>query len=74
MAHAGSSAREAEAAFRADLRKFPDSGWSLSGLQASLERQGTSAEAAMVKARFEAAWRDADTPLTAARPSANAQR
>ena len=33
-------AEEAEAAFNGDLKKFPENGWSLSGLQASLERQG----------------------------------
>jgi tetratricopeptide (TPR) repeat protein len=61
-------ARDAEAAFRADLRKFPENGWSLSGLQTSLEQQRRSAEAAAVKARFDAAWRGADTPIEAARP------
>jgi tetratricopeptide (TPR) repeat protein len=61
-------ARDAETAFRADLRKFPENGWSLSGLLASLERQGRSADAAAVKTRLETAWRDADTPLDAGRP------
>ncbi len=61
-------AREAEAAFRADLRTFPENGWSLSGLQASLERQGRGAEAAAVKAQFDAAWRGADARLEAGRP------
>ena len=61
-------AREAEAAFRADLRKFPENGWSLSGLLASLEQQGKAADAAAVKARLDAVWRDADTPIEAGRP------
>jgi len=61
-------ARDAEAAFRADLRKFPENGWSLSGLHASLERQGRGAEAAAVKTRFDAAWRGADTPVAGGRP------
>ncbi|MGH6691116.1 MAG: hypothetical protein ACREF4_10635 [Gammaproteobacteria bacterium] len=61
-------AREAEAAFRADLQKFPENGWSLSGLQASLEQQGRGADAAAAKARFDAAWRGADTPLEGGRP------
>jgi Flp pilus assembly protein TadD len=65
---ASGRASEAEAAFRADLRKFPDNGWSLSGLQTSLERQGKHAEAAAVKARFDAAWRGADTPVEGGRP------
>jgi tetratricopeptide (TPR) repeat protein len=61
-------AREAEAAFRADMEKFPDNGWSLSGLQASLERQGRTKEAAAVKARLSEVWASADTPIVAARP------
>jgi tetratricopeptide (TPR) repeat protein len=65
---ASGRAREAEAAFRADLRKFPENGWSLSGLQTSLERQGQHAEAAAVKTRLDAAWRGADTPVEGGRP------
>jgi tetratricopeptide (TPR) repeat protein len=61
-------AKEAEAAFRADMKKFPDNGWSLSGLRASLERQGRKADAAAVQSRFEQVWRAADTELVAARP------
>ncbi len=52
--------QEAETAFRDDMKKFPDNGWSLAGLQASLERQGRGSEAAAVKARFDAQWRLAD--------------
>jgi predicted Zn-dependent protease len=53
-------AKEAETAFRDDLKRFPENGWSLSGLQKSLERQRRAKEAAEVKARFEQAWRLAD--------------
>jgi tetratricopeptide (TPR) repeat protein len=60
-------AREAEAAFRADLQKFPNNGWSLSGLQASLERQGRTKEAAEVKSQFDMAWSRADVQLSAGR-------
>ena len=49
-------AKEAETAFRDDLKKFPRNGWSLSGLQASLERQGRAREAAAVKAQFDPNW------------------
>ncbi len=60
-------AAEAEAAFRGDLVKFPDNGWSLSGLQASLERQGRPSDATDVQSRLERAWRAADTSVAAAR-------
>lgn len=59
--------REAEAAFRGDLRKFPKNGWSLSGLQASLEQQGRTQEAAEIRAQFEQAWSRADVQLAAGR-------
>jgi tetratricopeptide (TPR) repeat protein len=49
-------AKEAEIAFRDDLKKFPRNGWSLSGLQASLERQGRASEAAAVKAQLDPSW------------------
>ena len=62
--------KEAETAFRDDLKKFPDNGWSLSGLYASLERQGRAQEAAEVKARLDERWALADTPLAAGRPVA----
>jgi Flp pilus assembly protein TadD len=65
-------ADEAEAAFNTDLKKFPDNGWSLSGLQASLERQGKRADAAAVRARLERVWGGADTALAAARPRTEA--
>jgi tetratricopeptide (TPR) repeat protein len=60
-------AREAEAAFRGDLQKFPNNGWSLSGLQASLEQQGRTAEAAEVKAQLDEAWSRADVQVAAGR-------
>jgi tetratricopeptide (TPR) repeat protein len=62
-------AKEAEAAFREDLRKFPDNGWSLSGLLASLTRQRRTAEAADVKRRLDDKWRRADAEVRAARPN-----
>jgi tetratricopeptide (TPR) repeat protein len=65
-------AGEAEAAFTADLQKYPENGWSLSGLHASLERQGRKAEAGPVQARLDRAWSGADTLLAAARPRTTA--
>jgi tetratricopeptide (TPR) repeat protein len=51
---------DAETAFRDDMKKFPDNGWSLSGLQTSLQRQKKTKEAAEVTARLEKAWARAD--------------
>ena len=56
----------------ADLKKFPENGWSLSGLQASLERMGRRADAAAVRARLDRVWGGADTALAAARPRTEA--
>ena len=56
---------EAETAYREDLARFPDNGWSLFGLVRSLEAQGKDAGAA--RAELEAAWRHADVTLTASR-------
>lgn len=60
-------AAEAEAAYREDLERFPENGWSLFGLAASLRAQGKTAEAAEVDARFQRAWEGADVTLTASR-------
>ena len=60
-------AAEAETAFRGDLKKFPANGWSLSGLQASLERQGRAADAASVARELTDAWTRADVRLAAGR-------
>jgi tetratricopeptide (TPR) repeat protein len=58
---------EAEIAFRGDLQRFPDNGWSLSGLEQSLARQGKQAEAAEMKARLARALTGADTVILAGR-------
>jgi tetratricopeptide (TPR) repeat protein len=59
--------KDAETAFRGDMKKFPDNGWSLSGLHASLVQQGLTADAAAVKARLDDMWRKSDVQLAAAR-------
>jgi tetratricopeptide (TPR) repeat protein len=59
--------KRAEAVYRADLKRFPDNGWSLYGLLASLRRQGKTVEAEAVQRRFREAWRHADVTLTASR-------
>lgn len=48
--------KEAEAAFRQDLERNRENGWSLKGLKAALEKQGKQTEAAGVTARLEKAW------------------
>ena len=58
-------ANEAEAVYRADLARYPENGWSLYGLAASLRAQGKTAEADAVQARFKRAWTLSDVMLTA---------
>jgi tetratricopeptide (TPR) repeat protein len=53
-------AAEAEAEFRADLRKNPRSGRSLFGLVQALQAQGKADEAMLVRQEFEDAWRTAE--------------
>ncbi|HKH93315.1 MAG TPA: hypothetical protein VKA54_16035 [Gemmatimonadaceae bacterium] len=53
-------ASAAEAAFRQDLERHPENGWSLAGLAASLRAQGRTGEATRVDARFRRAWATAD--------------
>jgi tetratricopeptide (TPR) repeat protein len=55
---------EAEAVYREDLRRWPDNGWSLHGLVASLEAQGKEIEAAKVRVRFDEIWKHADVKIT----------
>jgi tetratricopeptide (TPR) repeat protein len=50
----------AERVYRDDLRVYPENGWSLYGLTASLERQGRDAEADDARARLARAWAGAD--------------
>src|SRR5213595_1294698 len=58
---------EAERLYREDLKRFPESGWSLFGLAQALRAQGKSAAAADVDTRFARAWAGADVTLTASR-------
>ncbi|ACK70756.1 Tetratricopeptide domain protein [Gloeothece citriformis PCC 7424] len=57
--------QEAEEAFRADLKIYPENGWSLYGLQESLRAQGKTQEAQTINKRFQEAWKYADINLTA---------
>jgi tetratricopeptide (TPR) repeat protein len=54
---------DAERAYREDLAKWPNNGWSLYGLSRALEEQGKSAEAANVMKQHLASWAKADAPL-----------
>lgn len=54
---------EAEAVYRADLKRLPENGWALYGLASALKEQN-SPEAAEVEARFQKAWAHADIDLT----------
>jgi tetratricopeptide (TPR) repeat protein len=60
-------AADAEALYRQDLTRFPENGWSLFGLAASLRAQGETEEAATVQVRFDRVWQGADVQLTASR-------
>ncbi len=58
-------AAQAEAVYRAELRRNPENGWSLFGLRQALLAQERQDEAGAVAARFEQAWADADIELSA---------
>jgi tetratricopeptide (TPR) repeat protein len=60
-------AADAEAAYRANLEKFPGNGWALYGLTKSLEAQGKISDAEVVRALFDAAWAFADIEISASR-------
>jgi tetratricopeptide (TPR) repeat protein len=54
---------EAEQSFREDLKRFPDNGWSLHGLEQALRAQGRTKEADDMAARFRKMWSTADVRL-----------
>ena len=60
-------ADEAEAVFWEDLKKNPESGWSLYGLKQAFEAQSKKADVDLIEQRFQKAWKDADITLTSAR-------
>jgi tetratricopeptide (TPR) repeat protein len=53
----------AEDVYREDLRRWPNNGWSLFGLAATLEAQGRKDEAAAVKTQFAEVWKHADVKI-----------
>ena len=60
-------AKDAERVYREDLRRFPDNGWSLTGLSLALAAQGKRAEAATVRQQLDEVWKDADVKLVSSR-------
>jgi hypothetical protein len=64
---AAGRAAEAESVYWQDLERNRENGWALFGLAQSLRAQGQEEAAAAVEARFQEAWRGADTTLTASR-------
>ena len=60
---AAGRASDAEGAFRDDLKRFPDNGWSLRGVELSLRAQRRAAEADEAQAQAAKAWATADVPL-----------
>jgi tetratricopeptide (TPR) repeat protein len=58
---------EAQKVYEDDLKKYPENGWSLFGLQQSLLAQNKTAEAEAVKRRLDQAWAGADVTLVASR-------
>ena len=55
---------DAEAVYRADLKRYPDNGWSLCGLAEALNARGRVTEGLKVKKRFARAWARADVKLS----------
>jgi tetratricopeptide (TPR) repeat protein len=55
--------KEAETAFREDLKRNRENGWSLHGLALALAKQGKTKEATQITRRFNEAWAEADYRL-----------
>jgi tetratricopeptide (TPR) repeat protein len=55
---------EAETAYRADLKRYPENGWSLYGLAEALNARGRVTESLAVKKRFTRAWTRADVKIS----------
>ncbi len=60
---AAGKAIDAEAVYRADLRRNPGNGWSLFGLAQALHAEHKEAEARAIEAKFKTAWQGADVTL-----------
>ncbi|WP_290613084.1 tetratricopeptide repeat protein [Arsukibacterium sp. UBA3155] len=60
-------AAEAEQVYRSELKRNPENGWSLFGLEQALRAQGNTVDADDVAMRFKQAWSHADITLTSSR-------
>jgi tetratricopeptide (TPR) repeat protein len=58
---------DAERVYLEDLITYPENGWALMGLYQSLVGQGKKQEAAIVKRRFDTAWKYADLKISSSR-------
>lgn len=58
---------EAEVVYWADLRQYPENGYSLRGLVEALRAQGRQDDAATMEKRFRKAWSYADVQLNSSR-------
>ncbi|MEX0914572.1 MAG: hypothetical protein WDZ60_01660, partial [Wenzhouxiangellaceae bacterium] len=58
---------QAETTYRAELRRNPENGWSLFGLEQALRAQGENEQADEIARRFALAWQHADFELTGSR-------
>ncbi len=58
-------ATDAERTFREDLKRFPENGWSLRGLELSLLAQNRAQDATRVRTQFDKAWASADVRMPA---------
>jgi predicted Zn-dependent protease len=64
---ASGQAKQAEAVYLEDLRRYPRNGWSLFGLSQSYSAQGKTREANAVRQGFDTAWARADVMLMTSR-------
>ena len=58
---------EAETIFLEDLKKNPDNGWSLMGLQQAQFRLGKKSDVVATAKRFTKAWKNSDVTITSSR-------
>ena len=50
-----------------DLKRWPENGWALAGLARATQNMGPGSKEEYFRTQFNAAWKNADTPLTTSR-------